>query len=176
MRRKGVIVAASLAAVAGAAIAVVAVRDAVYWEKPLPGVEVREIALDRPISVRVGGERYAVDPSAFLRLDEAATELAARERGHDSFRTRVRALADPSPPTLLVDPVLVQAGPLDGNLDTARAEAARPEARAGLDARRRALAARRPDRRAGVRRRAGGRRPARRPRARGAAHATSSRS
>ena len=117
MRRKGVIVTASLAAVAGAAIAVVAVRDAVYWEKPLPGVEVREIALDRPISVRVGGERYAVDPSAFLQLDEAATQLAERERGHDSFRTRVRALVDPSPPTLLVDPVLFQSGPLDGNLD-----------------------------------------------------------
>ena len=81
-------------------------------------MEVRAIALDRPISVRVGGERYAVEPSAFLRLDESgATALAARERGHDSFRTRVRALADPSPPRLLVDPVLFQARPLDGNLD-----------------------------------------------------------
>jgi vancomycin resistance protein YoaR len=116
MRRTGVIVAASLAALAGAAVGAVAVRDAIYWEKPLPGVEVREIALEQPISVRVGGEGYRVEPSEFLALDEAATALAAQERGHDSFRTRVRALADPTPPRLLVDPVLVPSGPLDGNL------------------------------------------------------------
>ena len=113
MRRIGVIVAAIVAALAGVAVAGVAIRDAVYWERPLPGVSVREISLADGIEVRVRGERYAVDPRTVLRVDETATATAARERGHNSFLTRVRALVDPSPPTLLTDPVLVVAGPID---------------------------------------------------------------
>lgn len=113
MRRIGVIAAAIVAGLAGAAVAGVAVRDAVYWERPLPGVAVREISLADGIEVRVRGERYAVDPRTVLRVDEAATATAARERGHSSFLARVRALVDPSPPALLVDPVLAAAGPTD---------------------------------------------------------------
>jgi vancomycin resistance protein YoaR len=113
VRRIGVIVAATVAGLAGAAVAGIAVRDAVYWERPLPGVAVREISLADGVEVRVRGQRYAVDPRKVFRIDDAATARAARERGHGSFLTRVRALVDPSPPTLLVDPVLVPAGPID---------------------------------------------------------------
>lgn len=113
MRRIGVIAAAIVAGLASAAVAGVAIRDAVYWERPLPGVAVREISLADGIEVRVRGERYAVDPRTVLRVDEAATATAARERGHSSFLARVRALVDPSPPALLVDPVLAAAGPTD---------------------------------------------------------------
>jgi vancomycin resistance protein YoaR len=116
MKRLGLIAAAVVAALAGTAAAAVAARDAVYWEQPLPGVSVREVALGEGIEVRVGGKRYALDPRTILRVDEAATAAAARERGRDSFRTRIRALADPSPPALAVDPVLVRAGSLDGFL------------------------------------------------------------
>jgi hypothetical protein len=38
MRRLGVIAVATLAALGGAAVAAIAARDAVYWERPLPGV------------------------------------------------------------------------------------------------------------------------------------------
>ena len=113
MRRIGVIFAAIVAGLAVAAVAGVAIRDAVYWERPLPGVAVREISLVDEIEVRVRGERYSIDPEAVFRIDQAATARAARERGHDSFVARVRALVDPSPPALLVDPVLVPAGPID---------------------------------------------------------------
>ena len=117
MKRLGLIAAAAVAAFAGSAVAVVAARDAVYWERPLPGVSVREVALGEGVEVRVGGKRYALDPRTILRVDEAATAAAARERGRDSFRTRIRALADPSPPALAVDPVLVRAGGLDAFLE-----------------------------------------------------------
>ena len=116
MRRIRVIAALGLAGLAGAAVAAVAARDAQYWERPLPGVAVREVSLARGIEVRVRGERYSVDPRTVLRVDAVATEAAARARGHDSLPTRVRALADPSPPPLLVDPVLVAAGPIDSLL------------------------------------------------------------
>ncbi len=108
------IAAATVAGLAGAGVAAVAARDAVYWERPLPGVDVRDVALAKPIEVRVGDDFYNVEPRQVFRIDQAATALAARERGHDSFRTRLRALADPSPPALPVDPVLVPAGPIGG--------------------------------------------------------------
>ena len=113
MRRIGVIFAAIVAGLAVAAVAGIAIRDAVYWERPLPGVAVREISLADEVEVRVRGERYSIDPQAVFRIDQAATARAARERGHDSFVARVRALVDPSPPALLLDPVLVPAGPID---------------------------------------------------------------
>ena len=107
MRRIGLIAVALLAGLVGAGVTAVAVRDAVYWERPLPGAAVREVALDRTIEVRVGDERIPVDPAQVLAVDRAATHAALVEAGRDSFRRRVRQLVDPSPPDLLVDPVLV---------------------------------------------------------------------
>ena len=107
MRRIGVIVAAITAGLAGTAVAGVAIRDAVYWERPLPGVELRAVDLARPVAVAVGGKTYDVRPGDALTVDDAATHAALVQAGHDSFLRRVRMLADPSPPALLVDPVLV---------------------------------------------------------------------
>ena len=89
------------------AVSVVLVRDAIYWERPLPGVEVRAVHLARPVAVSVGSTVYKVRPGEALMLDAAATRLALVRAGHGSFGTRVRQLVDPDPPTLLVDPVLV---------------------------------------------------------------------
>ncbi len=134
MRRIGVSVAAIVASLAGAAVAGVAIRDAVYWERPLPGVTVREISLADGVEVRVAGERYAVDPRTVFRVDKAATAAVARERGHSSFLTRVRALADPSPPALLVDPVLVATGLTDSLVAGFERELADPRpARVSMD-------------------------------------------
>jgi vancomycin resistance protein YoaR len=107
MRRLGVIAGAVLAGLAGAAVAAIAARDAVYWERALPGVELREVDLAQRVAVTVGGRSYDVRPGEALVLDRAATDAALVRAGHDSFAARVRRLADPSPPRLLVDPVLV---------------------------------------------------------------------
>ena len=107
MRRFGVIAALVLVGFAGAAAAAVAARDAQYWERPLPGVELRSADLARPVSVAVGEETYDVRPGEALMVDEAATRAALVRAGHDSFARRIRQLVDPSPPRLLVDPVLV---------------------------------------------------------------------
>jgi vancomycin resistance protein YoaR len=107
VKRLGVIVAALVAGLAGAAAAGIAVRDAVYWERPLPGVQLREADLNRPVAVSVGGKTYDVRPGEALMLDAVATQATLVRTGHDSFLRRVRRLVDPSPPTLLVDPVLV---------------------------------------------------------------------
>jgi vancomycin resistance protein YoaR len=92
---------------AGAAVAGVVVRDAVYWERPLPGVELRETNLARTVAVSVGAKTYDVRPGEALMVDVPATHGALVRTGHDSFLDRVRRLVDPTPPTLLVDPVLV---------------------------------------------------------------------
>jgi vancomycin resistance protein YoaR len=107
VRRVGVIVATIVAGLAGAAVAGVAIRDAVYWERPLPGVQLRQADLARPVAVSVGGKTYDVRPGEALMVDAAASRATLVRTGHDSFLRRVRRLADPSPPTLLVDPVLV---------------------------------------------------------------------
>ena len=107
MRRIGVIVAAIVAGLAGAAVAGIAIRDAVYWERPLPGVQLRVADLARPVGVSVDGKTYDVRPGEALMVDAAATQATLVRTGHDSFLRRVRRLVDPSPPTLLVDPVLV---------------------------------------------------------------------
>ena len=78
VRRIGLIAALTFAALAGAAVAVVAARDAVYWERPLPGVAVREVALADGVEVTSRGKPYSVDPRTLLRVDEAATAAAAR--------------------------------------------------------------------------------------------------
>jgi vancomycin resistance protein YoaR len=107
VRRLGLIAAACFAALAGAAVAAVAARDAAYWEKPLPGVELSGVDLARTLQVVVGEEAYDVRLDEALTLDGAATRAALVQAGHDSFLRRVRQLADPSPPVLAVDPVLV---------------------------------------------------------------------
>lgn len=119
MKRRPVIAAAALAALAVVAAGALAARDAVYRDRPLPGVTVREVALDGRIEVRVGAARHGLQPRTVLRVDEAATAARARERGRDSFLTRLRALADPSPPELAVDPVLVRGGGLTAFVERA---------------------------------------------------------
>jgi vancomycin resistance protein YoaR len=100
-------VVSSLAALAVAAVAAVAARDAVYWQKPLPGVTLSEVDLGQTIQVVVDEKTYDVQPGEALKVDETATEAALVEAGHNAFLRRVRQLVDPSPPVLAVDPVLV---------------------------------------------------------------------
>ena len=107
MRRVGRIAVALLAALAVAAVAAVAARDAVYWEKPLPGVTLVQADLGQTVHVVVDEETYDVRPEEALRVDQRATRAALVSAGHDSFLRRVRQLVDPSPPMLEVDPVLV---------------------------------------------------------------------
>ena len=126
MRRRSLIAAAVVATLAVTAGAALAARDALYWDEPLPGVTVREIALERPIDVRVGTGRYQLEPRTVLRIDAAATAARARHRGRESFLTRVRALADPSPPALAVDPVLVRKGSLEVFLARAERDLRKP--------------------------------------------------
>jgi vancomycin resistance protein YoaR len=102
----GLIAVAFLAALAGAAAAAVAARDAVYWQKPLPGVALSQVDLGRSVQVVVGEKTYDVQPGEALRIDETATQAALVKAGHDAFLRRVRQLVDPSPPVLKVDPVL----------------------------------------------------------------------
>jgi vancomycin resistance protein YoaR len=98
---------ASLAVLAVGAVAAVAARDAVYWEKPLPGVTLARVDLGRPIEVVVGDRAYDVRPGEAVRVDDTATQAALVRAGHDSFLRRVRQLVDPSPQVLEVSPVLV---------------------------------------------------------------------
>ena len=95
MRRIGVILATLVAGMAGAAVAGVVVRDAVYWERPLPGVELRETNLARTVAVSVGAKTYDVRPGEALMVDVPATHGALVRTGHDSFLDRVRRLVDP---------------------------------------------------------------------------------
>jgi vancomycin resistance protein YoaR len=87
-------------------VAAVAARDALYVDRPLPGVIVREAQLSRAVEISLVGERARVQPRRVLAVDAAATAAAARRAGRHSFLTRVRALADPSPPPIVVDPIL----------------------------------------------------------------------
>jgi vancomycin resistance protein YoaR len=97
------------AAVAG--VAAVCARDAVYWEQPLPGVAVRPVQLDRQLMVKVDGKNVTLQTLAgALAVDRVATARAKAEAGRDSFRTRLRALVDPSPPRIWVTPVLQPTG------------------------------------------------------------------
>jgi vancomycin resistance protein YoaR len=107
VRRLGVILAAVLAASAVTGVVAIGARDAYYWDRPLPGAELREAALGRTVTVAVGAESYAVRPREVLRLDRTATDRALWEAGRASFLGRIRQLVDPTPPTIVVDPVLV---------------------------------------------------------------------
>jgi vancomycin resistance protein YoaR len=107
VRRVGVVTALVLALALGGTVAAVAARDAAYWDRPLPGVELRAADLDRTVSVSVGDESYEVRVGDVLALDAAATERALWEAGRATFAQRMRRVADPSPAPLAVDPVLV---------------------------------------------------------------------
>jgi vancomycin resistance protein YoaR len=127
MRRVGLITVAVLACVAALAVAAVGARDAYYWDRPLPGVELREAQLQTPVRVLVAGKAYEVKPSEVLRLDGMATEQALWDAGRASFSGRMRQLVDPSPPTRVVDPVLVPRPQLEDV--AARISAALPKPR-----------------------------------------------
>ena len=78
MRRVAFHPAWLLAALIVAAVAVVLARDAMYWDKPLPGVEVRTLDLDRRIAVTVRGRTYFVRASHALTTDVQTTAAASR--------------------------------------------------------------------------------------------------
>jgi len=102
------VIAVSVLAVLGVlAVAAVGARDAYYWDRPLPGVELREAQLQTPVRVSVGGKSYDVRPEEALRIDGVATEQALWAAGRTTFFSRIRQVVDPSPPTRVVDPVLV---------------------------------------------------------------------
>src|SRR5829696_7040282 len=107
MSRVGLITAAVVAGLIGVAVAAVGARDAYYWDRPLPGAEVRDADLDRAVNVMVDGKAYDVAPGEVLRLDGTATQRALWQAGRTSFLRRIRQLVDPTPPRIVVDPVLV---------------------------------------------------------------------
>jgi len=95
-------------ALVAAAVATVVARDSMYADRPLPGVEVRAVDLERPLAVQVQGRTRSVRAVEALVADTTATEARARAAGRETFLARIRRLADPSPPRLLVDPILVR--------------------------------------------------------------------
>jgi len=107
VRRRGLIAAAVVAGLVGVAVGAVAARDAYYWDRPLPGAELRAADLDRAVAVTVAGTSQDVRPGQALRVDGTATEQALWQAGRTSLLRRLRQLVDPTPPKLVVDPVLV---------------------------------------------------------------------
>ncbi len=126
MRRTAIVLALLLVAAAGLGAAGVAARDAVYWDRPLPGVVLREADLDRVVSVTVGDRAYPVRPGEALRIDRVATDRALWEAGRSSFSGRVQRLVDPTPRPILVDPVVVRRPDLDELAARLSAELPRP--------------------------------------------------
>ena len=114
----GVVVVAALVAVGG-----VATRDAMYVDEPLPGVAVADVALDSTVSVAVGGRTIEVETEGAFAVDSRATAGLAYAAGRETFWTRVRQLALPSPPRLRVDPVLRPTPRLDALVDELEREA-----------------------------------------------------
>ena len=108
-------------------MAAVGARDAYYWDRPLPGVELREAQLETPVRVVVGGKTYDVKPAEALRVDAAATQQALWNAGRTSFVGRMRTIVDPSPPARVVDQVLVARPEVDEV--AARVSAALPKPR-----------------------------------------------
>ena len=97
----GVVVAVSTLSVGG-----VAARDALYVNDPLPGVHVADVALDGTVAVAVGDRVLEVDATGAFEIDAERTAGLAYAAGRDTFWSRVRQLALPSPPELRVEPVL----------------------------------------------------------------------
>ncbi len=121
------ITASALAFLAVSTVATVGARDAYYWDRPLPGVELREAQLQTPVRVVVGDKGYEIRPGEVLRIDGAATQRALWEAGRTTFAGRIRQLVDPSPPSRVVDPVLVARPELEEM--AARVSAALPKPR-----------------------------------------------
>jgi vancomycin resistance protein YoaR len=117
VRRIAIVLVLVLVGAAGLGAAGVAARDAVYWDRPLPGVALRELDLDRVVSVTVGDHSYPVRLGEALRIDRVATERSLWEAGRSSFSGRVHRLVDPTPRPILVDPVLIHSSGL-GSLST----------------------------------------------------------
>ncbi len=131
MRRRVLIVFVSVVVVAtGAAAAGVAVRDAVYHDQPLPGVAVRAVDLDRALVVSVGEKRLQLRSGGAFAVDERATAGAAYLAGRDTFWSRVKQLALPSPPRLEVEPVLRPTARLGALADELELKAKLPAPRA----------------------------------------------
>ena len=113
----------------GGTAGVVAVRDAAYANDALPGVSVRKVDTGKDVLVSVGGKKLP-GGGGVLAVDVPATRAAALAAGRDSLWSRVRRLVDPSPPALVVDPVLkptAAADELVAELER-RAKLARPTA------------------------------------------------
>ena len=127
-RVRTAIIAIVVVAVGGTA-GVVAVRDAAYANDALPGVAVREVDTSRDVRVSVAGKKLP-GGGGVLAVDVPATRAAALAAGRDSLWTRVRQLVHPSPPEIMVDPVLrptAAADELVSELER-RAKLARPVA------------------------------------------------
>ena len=115
------------AALVVAAAAVVLVRDAVYSKKPLPGVEVRAVDLDRPLAVTVENRRYVVRGSEALVLDAKATAAARARRRSELLPDARPPACRPEPSRRLeVDPVLVARPHIDALVERLGARLAPP--------------------------------------------------
>jgi vancomycin resistance protein YoaR len=114
----GVVVATSALSAGG-----VAVRDAMYADRPLPGVEVRQVDLGRTIAVAVGSQAIDVDTAGAFRVDEPRTAGLAYAAGRESRWSRLRQLALPVPQQLDVEPVLRTTPRLQALVDALEAEA-----------------------------------------------------
>jgi vancomycin resistance protein YoaR len=81
---------------AGAAASTFAVRNALYAGKPLPGVRVHRLALERAVTVTAAGRRFRVVPASLLRYNAAATHSAALAANRGSFWHRSGSLLSPT--------------------------------------------------------------------------------
>lgn len=108
LRRVRVAITAAIVILVAAPVAAIAARDAYYVDRPLPGVAVQNVTLAKAVEIQVGHGSVFIPARRALRIDHAATAEAAVRAGRDSFWTRVRALADPSPPEIEVVPVLAE--------------------------------------------------------------------
>jgi len=130
VRRRVVIgVVVVVVATAGAAVTGVAARDAMYVDDPLPGVAVRSVPLERTLTVSVGEQRLELPTGGAFSVDERATAGVAYEAGRESFWSRLRQLALPSPPRLEVEPVLRPTERLNVLVDELELEAKLPPPR-----------------------------------------------
>jgi vancomycin resistance protein YoaR len=79
----------------GAAASVFAIRNALYENRPLPGVVVHRLALAKPVTVVAQGKRVRVVPATLLRYDAEATRRAALAANRGSFWQRSVSLLSP---------------------------------------------------------------------------------
>jgi len=79
----------------GAAASVLAVRDALYAGRPLPGVAVHRLELAKPVTLVAQGRRFRVVRATLLRYDADATRRAALAANRGSFWQRSVSLLSP---------------------------------------------------------------------------------